>query len=251
MINGEFAKMPTPKYKRVLVKLSGEALMGDRGFGISPEMLNYLSAEIRSVYDLGVQIALVVGGGNIFRGVAASSYGMDRTPADHIGMLATVINSIALQDVLEKRGVQTRVQTAIEMSALAEPYILRRAIRHLEKGRVVIFAAGTGNPYFTTDTAAALRAQEIRADVLMKATKVDGIYDADPMTDRKARKLDSVSYLQVLKGQLKVMDSTAISLAMDNRLPVIVFNFKVKGNLRRVVCGENVGSCVKEASDGD
>jgi uridylate kinase len=243
--------MPAPKYKRVLVKLSGEALMGDRSFGISPEMLDYLSAELRSAYDLGVQIALVVGGGNIFRGVAASSYGMDRTPADHIGMLATVINSIALQDVLEKRGVQTRVQTAIAMSALAEPYILRRAVRHLEKGRVVIFAAGTGNPYFTTDTAAALRAQEIRADVLMKATKVDGIYDADPMMDQKARKLDSVSYLEVLKRQLKVMDSTAISLAMDNHLPIIVFNFKVKGNLRRVVCGENVGSCVKEAPGGD
>ena len=243
--------MPAPKYKRVLVKLSGEALMGDRSFGISPEMLNYLAAELRSAYDLGVQIALVVGGGNIFRGVAASSYGMDRTPADHIGMLATVINSIALQDVLEKRGVQTRVQTAIGMSALAEPYILRRAVRHLEKGRVVIFAAGTGNPYFTTDTAAALRAQEIRADVLMKATKVDGIYDADPMMDQKARKLDSVSYLEVLKRQLKVMDSTAISLAMDNHLPIIVFNFKVKGNLRRVVCGENVGSCVKGASGGD
>jgi uridylate kinase len=249
--NREFAKVPTPKYNRVLVKLSGEALVGDRGFGIGPEMLNYLSAELRSVYDLGVQIALVVGGGNIFRGVAASSYGMDRSSADHIGMLATVINSIALQDALEKRGVQTRVQTAIEMSALAEPYILRRAIRHLEKGRVVIFAAGTGNPYFTTDTAAALRAQEIRADVLVKATKVDGIYDADPLMDRKARKLDCVSYLEVLRRQLKVMDATAISLAMDNRLPIIVFNFKVKGNLRRVICGESVGSCVKEGSDGD
>jgi len=243
--------MSSPKYKRVLVKLSGEVLTGDQGFGISPEMLNYLSEEIRSVYDLGIQIALVVGGGNIFRGVAAASYGMDRTSADHIGMLATVINSIALQDALEKKGIQTRVQTAIEMSAVAEPYILRRATRHLEKGRTVIFAAGTGNPYFTTDTAAALRAQEIRADVLIKATKVDGVYDADPATDPHAKKIDSISYLEVLRRQLKVMDSTAISLAMDNRLPVVVFNLKVKGNLRRVVCGKNVGTCVKEASEGD
>jgi uridylate kinase len=238
--------MPAPKYKRVLVKLSGEVLMGDRGFGISPDMLDYLSEEIRSVYDLGIQIAVVVGGGNIFRGVAASSYGMDRTSADHIGMLATVINSIALQDALEKRGIQTRVQTAIGMAAVAEPYIMRRAIRHLEKGRVVIFGAGTGNPYFTTDTAAALRAQEIRAEVLVKATKVDGVFDADPLIDPEAKKIDNLTYLEVLKRQLKVMDATAISLAMDNRLPVIVFNLKVKGNLRRVVCGENVGTCVRE-----
>ncbi len=243
--------MQTPKYKRVMVKLSGEALMGKRGFGISPEMLTYLSEEIRSVYDLGVQLALVIGGGNIFRGVAASSYGMDRASADHIGMLATVINSIALQDSLEKNGVETRVQTAIEMSAIAEPYIMRRAIRHLEKGRAVIIAAGTGNPYFTTDTAAALRAQEIRAEVLMKGTKVDGIYDADPMIDKNAKKLEHLSYLDVLKRQLKVMDSTAISLAMENKLPLIVFNLKVKGNLMRAVCGEDVGTCVKEAPDGD
>ena len=225
--------------------------MGDQSFGISPEMINYLAGEVRSVYDLGVQLALVVGGGNIFRGVAASSYGMDRTSADHIGMLATVINSIALQDALEKRGIQTRVQTAIEMCAVAEPYILRRAVRHLEKGRAVIFAAGTGNPYFTTDTAAALRAQEIRADVLLKATKVDGIYDSDPVVNAKAKKVDNVTYLDVLKQQLKVMDSTAISLAMDNRLPVIVFNLREKGNLRRVVCGENVGTRIKEASQDD
>ncbi|MDY6953397.1 MAG: UMP kinase [Thermodesulfobacteriota bacterium] len=243
--------MPTPKYKRILVKLSGEALMGDRSFGISPDMLNYLSAEVRSIYDLGVQVALVVGGGNIFRGVAASSYGMDRTSADHIGMLATVINSIGLQDALEKQGVETRVQTAIEMAAFAEPYILRRAVRHLEKGRVVIFAAGTGNPYFTTDTAAALRAQEIHADVLIKGTKVDGIYNADPVVDRQAKKIDSLSYLEILQGQLKVMDLTAISLAMDNQLPVIVYNLNVKGNMRRVVCGENIGTLVKEASEGD
>lgn len=243
--------MPSPKYKRILVKLSGEALIGDQSFGISPDMINYIAGEIRSVYDLGVQIALVVGGGNIFRGVAASSYGMDRSSADHIGMLATVINSIALQDALEKRGVQTRVQTAIEMCAVAEPYILRRAVRHLEKGRAVIFAAGTGNPYFTTDTAAALRAQEIGAEILLKATKVDGIYDADPMVDPNASKVDDVTYLEVLKRQLKVMDSTAISLAMDNKLPVIVFNLKEKGNLRRVVCGENVGTRIKEASQDD
>jgi uridylate kinase len=243
--------MPAPKYKRILVKLSGEALMGNQGFGISPEMISYVASEVRSVYDLGVQVAVVVGGGNIFRGVAASSYGMDRTSADHIGMLATVINGIALQDALEKRGVQTRVQTAIEMCAVAEPYILRRAIRHLEKGRAVIFAAGTGNPYFTTDTAAALRAQEIDAEVLLKATKVDGIYDADPVVDASAKKMDNVTYLEVLKRQLKVMDSTAVSLAMDNMLPVIVFNLRVKGNLRRVVCGENVGTVVKEASGDD
>ncbi len=243
--------MPAPKYKRILAKLSGETLMGDQSFGINPEMINYIAGEVRSVYDLGVQIALVIGGGNIFRGVTASSYGMDRTSADHIGMLATVINSIALQDALEKRGVQTRVQTAIEMCAVAEPYILRRAIRHLEKGRAVIFAAGTGNPYFTTDTAAALRAQEIDAEVLLKATKVDGIYDADPVVDASAKKMDNVTYLEVLKRQLKVMDSTAVSLAMDNRLPVIVFNLRVKGNLRRVVCGENIGTRIKEASEDD
>jgi uridylate kinase len=243
--------MPAPKYKRVLVKLSGEALVGDQSFGISPDMINYIASEVRSIYDLGVQVALVVGGGNIFRGVAASSYGMDRTSADHIGMLATVINSIALQDALEKRGVQTRVQTAIEMHAVAEPYILRRAIRHLEKGRVVIFAAGTGNPYFTTDTAAALRAQEIGAEVLLKATKVDGVYDADPMADPNAKMVNDVTYLDVLKQQLKVMDSTAVSLAMDNKLPIIVFSLRVKGNLRRVVCGENVGTRIKEASEND
>jgi len=243
--------MPSPKYKRILVKLSGEALVGSQGYGISPEMITYLAGEVRSVYDLGVQIALVIGGGNIFRGVAASTYGMDRTSADHIGMLATVINSIALQDALEKRGVQTRVQTAIEMCAVAEPYILRRAVRHLEKGRAVVFAAGTGNPYFTTDTAAALRAQEIDAEVLLKATKVDGIYDADPVANANAKKMDKVTYLEVLKWQLKIMDLTAVSLAMDNKLPVIVFNLKTKGNLRRVVCGEDVGTIIREASGDD
>ena len=236
--------MPGPKFKRVMIKLSGEALMGEDQFGINSEMLDYVSGELRAVYDLGVQIALVIGGGNIFRGVAIASYGIDRTSADHIGMLATVINSIALQDALEKKGVQTRVQTAIEMSAIAEPYIMRRAIRHLEKGRTVIFAAGTGNPYFTTDTAAALRAQEVRADVLVKGTKVDGVYDADPVTNKDAKKLDSLSYLEVLKRQLRVMDATAISLAMDNQLPVIVLNLTVQGNLKRAVCGENVGTFV-------
>ena len=239
--------MARPKYKRVLAKLSGEALMGEESFGISPEMISYIASEVRSVYDLGVQLALVIGGGNIFRGIAATSYGMDRTSADHIGLLATVINSIALQDALENRGIQTRVQTAIEMCAVAEPYILRRAIRHLEKGRVVIFAAGTGNPYFTTDTAAALRAKEIAAEVLLKATKVDGIYDADPMAEPNAKRVEDVTYLEVLKKQLKVMDSTAVSLAMDNRLPVIVCNLRVKGNLKRVVCGENVGTRIREA----
>ncbi len=219
--------------------------MGDQSFGISPDTINYIAGEVRSVHDLGVQIALVVGGGNIFRGVAASSYGMDRTSADHIGMLATVINSIALQDALEKRGIQTRVQSAIEMCAVAEPYILRRAIRHLEKGRAVIFAAGTGNPYFTTDTAAALRAQEINAEVLLKATKVDGIYDADPVLDSRASKVADVTYIEVLKRQLRVMDSTAVSLAMENSLPIIVFSLKEKGNLRRVVCGEDVGTRIK------
>ncbi|OEU50551.1 MAG: UMP kinase [Desulfobacterales bacterium S3730MH5] len=243
--------MPTAKYKRILVKLSGEVLIGDQGFGISPEMIDYVACEVRSVYDLGTQMALIIGGGNIFRGVAAASYGMHRTSADHIGMLATVINSIALQDALEKRGVQTRVQTAIEMCAVAEPYILRRAIRHLEKGRVVILAAGTGNPYFTTDTAAALRAQEIDAEVLLKATKVDGIYDADPALDASAKKMDNVTYLEILKRQLRVMDSTAISLAMDNGLSVVVFNLKVRGNLRRVVCGEHVGTRVRGASEDD
>ena len=225
--------------------------MGSQGYGISPEMIKYLAGEVRSVYDLGVQIALVIGGGNIFRGVAASTYGMDRTSADHIGMLATVINSIALQDALEKRGVQTRVQTAIEMCAVAEPYILRRAVRHLEKGRTVVFAAGTGNPYFTTDTAAALRAKEIDAEVVLKATKVDGIYDADPVENADAKIMDKVTYIEVLKRQLKIMDLTAVSLAMDNKLPVIVFNLRTKGNLRRVVCGENVGTRIREASGDD
>lgn len=237
--------MPGPKYKRILLKLSGEALLGDQKFGINPEMIEYVAREVRSVYDLGVQIALVIGGGNIFRGIAASSYGMDRASADHMGMLATVINSLALQDALEKQKVITRVQTAIEMREVAEPYILRRALRHLEKGRVVIFAAGTGNPYFTTDTAAALRAQEIHAEVLLKATKVDGIYDKDPVKHKTATKLQDITYLEVLQRELKFMDSTAISLAMTNNLPIVVFDLKKKGNIKKVVCGEPIGTCVR------
>ena len=234
--------MKQPIYKRILLKVSGEALMGDQGFGIAPDMIKYMADEIRSVIDIGVQIAIVVGGGNIFRGIAASSFGMDRTSADHMGMLATVINSIALQDALERKGVETRVQTAISMHEVAEPFIVRRAIRHLEKGRAVIFAAGTGSPYFTTDTAAALRAQEIHAEILLKATKVDGIYDADPEKNKDARFIKNISYMEVLERQLKVMDMTAISLAMDNQLPLAVFNLHTPGNIRKVVCGEDVGT---------
>jgi len=231
-----------PQYKRVLLKLSGEALMGDQGFGISPDVIKYVAEEIRSIFDLGIQIAIVVGGGNIFRGIAASSFGMDRSSADHMGMLATVINSLALQDSLEKKGIATRIQTAISMHEVAEPYILRRAVRHLEKGRAVIFAAGTGNPYFTTDTAAVLRAQEIHAEILLKATKVDGLYDSDPVLNRDAILLKRVTYMEVLEKQLKVMDMTAISLAMDNNLPLAVFNLKKKGNIRKVICGEDIGT---------
>ena len=230
------------RYKRILLKLSGEALMGDQGFGISPDVIKYVADEIRSVFDLGVEVAIVVGGGNIFRGIAASSYDMDRASADHMGMLATMINSLALQDALEKKGMQTRVQSAISMHEVAEPYILRRAVRHLEKGRVVIFGAGTGSPYFTTDTAAVLRGQEIHAEVLLKATKVDGLYTADPTTDADAEFIEKTTYMSVLEKQLKVMDMTAISLAMDNSLPLVVFNLKNRGNIRQVVIGETVGT---------
>nr|WP_319526625.1 UMP kinase [uncultured Desulfosarcina sp.] len=232
------------KYQRILLKLSGEALMGDQGFGISPDMLSYVAGEVRSIVELNVQLAIVVGGGNIFRGVAASSFGMERTSADHMGMLATVLNSLALQDALEKTGIQTRVQTAISMHEVAEPYILRRALRHLEKGRVVIFAAGSGNPYFTTDTAAVLRAKEIHAEILLKATKVNGLYDSDPEKNANARFIKTISYMEVLEKQLKVMDMTAISLAMDNQLPLMVFNLKEKGNIAKVVLGENVGTTI-------
>jgi len=234
--------LTTHKFKRILLKLSGEALVGDQGFGISPDMIQYVAEEIRSVFDLGVQIAIVVGGGNIFRGIAASSFGMDRVSADRMGMLATVINSLALQDALEKRGMMTRVQTAISMHEVAEPFIVRRAIRHLEKGRVVIFAAGTGNPYFTTDTAAVLRAQEIHAEILLKATKVDGLYDSDPLVNKDAKFIREISYMEVIEKQLHVMDMTAISLAMDNHLPLAVFNLSNKGNIKKVVCGEVVGT---------
>lgn len=234
--------MTMPQFKRVLLKLSGEALMGDQNFGINPDVIKYVAEEVHSVFDLGVQIAIVVGGGNIFRGVAAASYGIDRVSADRMGMLATVINSLALQDVLEENGIMTRVQSAISMHEVAEPFIIRRAIRHLEKGRVVIFAAGTGNPYFTTDTAAVLRAQEIHADILLKATKVDGLYDSDPVVDKNAKFIKNIKYMGVIEQQLHVMDMTAISLAMDNKLPLVVFNLTNKGNIKRVICGEPVGT---------
>ncbi|MBI5235540.1 MAG: UMP kinase [Deltaproteobacteria bacterium] len=232
------------KYKRILLKLSGEALMGDKEFGVDTLVINAIASEVKAVYDMGVEIALVIGGGNIFRGVSASAKGMDRATADYVGMLATVINSLMLQDALEKNGVSTRVLSAIEMKELAEPYIRRRAVRHLEKGRIVIFAAGTGNPYFTTDTAASLRAMEINAEVIMKGTKVDGVYDKDPMKDKSAVRYDKLTYLDVLKQGLKVMDTTAISLCMDNNLPIIVFDVKVSGNLMRIVMGEDVGTLV-------
>jgi uridylate kinase len=233
-----------PHYKRILLKLSGEALMGDQSFGIDPSMLKYVAEEIFAAHRIGIEIAIVVGGGNIFRGVKATSFGMERTSADHMGMLATVINSIALQDALEKSGIQTRLQTAISMHEVAEPYILRRAVRHLEKGRVVIFAAGTGNPYFTTDTAAVLRAQEIHAQVLLKATKVKGLYDSDPVVNPAAEFIASISYMRVLERQLKVMDMTAISLAMDNDLPLVVFDLKQAGNIYKVCHGERVGTLI-------
>ena len=236
--------MDLARYKRVLLKISGEALMGDEDFGISQKIIQYVAEEICSIFSLRVQIAIVVGGGNIFRGVAASSLGMDRTAADHMGMLATVINSIALQDALEKKGVQTRVQSAISMHEIAEPYILRRAVRHLEKGRVVIFAAGTGNPYFTTDTAAVLRAQEIHAEIILKATKVDGFYDSDPEINVDAKFIKNMSYMDVLEKQLKAMDMTAISLAMDNNLLIVVFNLRKGGNLRKIICGEDIGTLI-------
>jgi len=236
--------MSAPVFRRVLLKLSGEALMGEQQFGIDPAVATQLAREIHEIHGLGVQTAVVIGGGNIFRGLAASARGMDRATADYMGMLATVINALALQDALEHQGVLTRVASAIEMRAVAEPFIRRRAVRHLEKGRVVIFAAGTGNPYFTTDTAASLRAMEMKADVLLKATKVEGIYTADPMTDPAAEKYDTISYLQVLERGLKVMDATAISLCMDNHLPIVVFNLRTAGNMRRVIMGEPVGTTV-------
>jgi len=243
-MSSERAEKQKARYKRILLKLSGEALVGDGKYGISPKTLSTIAQEVKDVVELGVEVALTIGGGNIFRGVSGATEGMDRSSADYMGMLATVINSMALQDALEKMGVQTRVQSAIEMHQVAEPYIRRRAIRHLEKGRVVIFAAGTGNPYFTTDTAASLRAMEIHADVLLKATKVDGVYSDDPRKNQTAIKFRTLSYIDVLKKNLKVMDSTAISLCMDNDLPIIVFDLTHRGNIRRVVLGEDIGTTV-------
>ena len=231
-------------YKRIVLKLSGEALQGKLGYGVDPKVAGGIAEEIHQVHDQGVEVACVVGAGNIFRGLQGSRAGMDRATADYIGMLATIINSLVLQDALEKRGVHTRVQSAIEIHELAEPYIRRRAIRHLEKRRVVVFAGGTGNPYFTTDTAAALRAVEIGADAILKATKVDGVYDRDPVKDSRAKKFDHLEYLEVLKRRLEVMDATAISLCMDNHLPIVVFNLTRRGNIRRVVLGERIGTRV-------
>jgi uridylate kinase len=235
---------PAPAYRRVLLKLSGEALAGGQGYGIDPDTIGRIAREIREVVGLGVQLAVVIGGGNIFRGIAASAGGMDRATGDYMGMLATVINALALQDAVEKAGVATRVLSAIEMRAVSEPYIRRRAIRHLEKGRVVVFAAGTGNPFFTTDTAGALRAVEIGAEVILKATKVDGVYSADPNQDPKAVRLPHITYIEALNRGLHVMDTTAISLCMDNKLPIVVFDLTRHGNIRRIVLGEPVGSVV-------
>jgi uridylate kinase len=242
MLMGE----PAPRFKRILLKISGEALMGNAGYGIDPATLTRIATEIAEVRELGVEVAIVNGGGNIFRGVAGSAAGMDRASADYMGMLAIVMNSLALQDALERLGVTTRVLSAIEMKEICEPYIRRRAVRHLEKGRIVIFGAGTGNPYFTTDTAAALRAMEIHADVLLKATKVDGIYDKDPVKHPDARRFHRLTYLDVLQRNLKVMDSTATALCRDNRLAMVVFDLHTRGNIRRVVAGESIGTLVTD-----
>jgi uridylate kinase len=233
------------RYKRILLKLSGEALIGQHEFGVDPHVLQNIAQEIKEIHSLGAETAVVIGGGNIFRGSTAANYGVDRVTADYMGMLATVMNGLALQGALEKEGVMTRLQTAIEMHQVAEPYIRRRAIRHLEKGRVVIFAGGNGNPFFTTDTTASLRAVEIGAEVILKATKVDGVYNADPMLDKDAVMFSHLTYLEVLQQGLKVMDSTAISLCMDNKLPIIVFNLTVKGNIKRVLIGESLGTVVQ------
>jgi uridylate kinase len=237
-------KEKTPRYRRVLLKISGEALMGEESSGISEEVLSSLSAELCQIQAMGVELALVVGGGNIFRG--ASAEGMDRVTADHMGMLATLINSLALQDSLERNGLETRVMSAVEIPRIAEAFVRRRAVRHLEKGRMVIFAAGTGNPYFTTDTAAALRAMETKAEVLLKATKVDGLYSADPVTDPDASFFEQIDYHQVIQQELKVMDATAVTLCMENRLPIIVFNIGTPGNIQRIILGERIGSMISE-----
>ncbi|MBI4115931.1 MAG: UMP kinase [Candidatus Omnitrophica bacterium] len=234
-----------PAYKRIVLKLSGEALQGKLGYGVDPQVASAIAEEIKEIHGLGIEVAIVIGAGNIFRGLQGARSGMDRATADYIGMLATIINSLVLQDALEKLGVHTRVQTAIEIHELAEPYIRRRAVRHLEKGRVVVFAGGTGNPYFTTDTAAALRAVEIGADAILKATKVDGVYDQDPVKHPRAKKFEKLSYLEVLKRRLQVMDATAISLCMDNELPIVVFNLTRRGNIRRVVLGDKIGTRVE------
>lgn len=239
-----------PTYRRILLKLSGEALMGSESFGIDGEVVAAIAREVAEIHSLGVETAIVIGGGNIFRGLAASGRGTDRVTGDHMGMLATIINSLALQDALEKLGVVTRVMSAIEIRAVAEPFIRRRALRHLEKGRVVIFAGGTGNPYFTTDSAAALRAMEIRAELLLKATRVDGVYSADPEKVPDAEFLPEVTYLEALERRLRVMDATAISLCMDNHLPIVVFNLRRSGNIKRIVLGETVGSWVRQPVQG-
>ncbi len=236
----------TPKYRRVILKLSGEALLGKREHGISPETCDAIAEEIKEVKALGIELAIVIGGGNIFRGVAGEKRGLDRATGDYMGMLATVINALALQHSLEKAGVPTRVLSAIEMRAVAEPFIRRRAIRHLEKGRVVIFAAGTGNPFFSTDTTAALRASEIGAEVVLKATKVDGVYDSDPAKNPAAKRYERLTYMEALKNRLSVMDSTAFSLCMDNKIPIIVFDLFKPGNIQRVICGEPIGTAVSE-----
>jgi len=233
-------------YKRILLKISGEALLGKQSAGVDPNVANYIAGEIKSLSEFHIQLGIVIGGGNIFRGIEASAKGMDRTTADYMGMLATVINSLALQSALEERGLPTRVQSSIEMREIAEPFIQRRAVRHLEKGRIVIFAGGTGNPYFSTDTAAALRAVEMKADVIMKATKVDGVYNADPIKDKTAVMFNKISYIDVLTKNLKVMDATAISLCRDNLLPIIIFNLQKKGNIRRAICGQKIGTYVGE-----
>ena len=234
--------MSKPIYRRVLLKLSGEALSGKKGFGISPRILRQVAKELKSVKDAGVQLGVVIGGGNIFRGLSASEQGMERVNCDFMGMLATCINALALQDVLEQQNVPTRVMTAIDMSDVAEPYIRRRALRHLNKGRLVIFAGGTGNPYFTTDTAASLRAMEINAQVLLKATKVDGVFDKDPKVHKNSKKFESIGYMDILKKGLKVMDSTAVSLCMENKMPLITFNLNEKGNLFKIICGQKIGT---------
>jgi uridylate kinase len=238
--------MTTPAYQRILLKISGEALAAGQGFGVDNTRVHEIAAEIGEVHRLGVQIAIVVGGGNFFRGVAEQAKTMDRVSADHMGMLATVINALALQDALEKQGVWTRVMSAIEMNQVAEPFIRRRAIRHMEKGRVVVFAGGTGNPYFSTDTAASLRAMEIKADAILKATKVDGIYTADPVLDKDATKFEEISYMDILRLGLKVMDATAIAMCRENKLPIVIFDLNQHGNIKRVVMGEKVGSLVHE-----